>query len=53
MRVAILVLAFAAVFVLASPNADRKKKTKKPAAAPVDAAPADAAPADDAVAPPV
>ncbi len=46
MRVAILVLAFAAVFVLASPNMDKKKKTKKPAAA-ADAAPADAPPAED------
>ncbi|KAF7424997.1 hypothetical protein PC9H_010308 [Pleurotus ostreatus] len=52
MRVALFVLAFAAVFVLASPNADKKKKVKKPAAAaPADAAPpADAPPADDAAA---
>ncbi|KDQ24932.1 hypothetical protein PLEOSDRAFT_161035 [Pleurotus ostreatus PC15] len=51
MRVALFVLAFAAVFVLASPNADKKKKVKKPTAAPADAAPpADAPPADDAAA---
>ncbi|KAF4592627.1 hypothetical protein EYR38_008326 [Pleurotus pulmonarius] len=50
MRVAFLVLAFAAVFVLASPEAN-KKKSKKPKAAPTpDAAAADAPPADDATA---
>ncbi|KDQ26283.1 hypothetical protein PLEOSDRAFT_159791 [Pleurotus ostreatus PC15] len=49
MRVAILVLAFAAVFVLASPHADKKKgkKSKKVAAA---AAAAPEAPAADAAA---
>ncbi|KAF4569348.1 hypothetical protein EYR36_009138 [Pleurotus pulmonarius] len=51
MRVALLVLAFAAVFVLASPEAN-KKKSKKPKAAPAaaDAPAADAPPTDDATA---
>ncbi|KAF4569349.1 hypothetical protein EYR36_009139 [Pleurotus pulmonarius] len=49
MRVALLVLAFAAVFVLASPEADKKRKKSKAAAPAADAAPpADAASADDA-----
>lgn len=46
MRVAILVLAFAAVFVLASPHADKKKSKKggkKVAAAAAPETPADAA----------
>ncbi|KAF9489883.1 hypothetical protein BDN71DRAFT_1455393 [Pleurotus eryngii] len=41
MRVALFVLAFAAVFVLASPNGDKKKASKKakaPVAAPSPAA---------------
>ncbi|KAF7431249.1 hypothetical protein PC9H_006971 [Pleurotus ostreatus] len=48
MRVAILVLAFAAVFVLASPHADKKKgkKSKKVAAAAPEAPAADAAAAE-------
>ncbi|KAL4261172.1 hypothetical protein AB1N83_007557 [Pleurotus pulmonarius] len=49
MRVALLVLAFAAVFVLASPEADKKKKKKSKAAAPAaDAAPPADASTDDA-----
>ncbi|KAF9493831.1 hypothetical protein BDN71DRAFT_1449688 [Pleurotus eryngii] len=43
MRVALFVLAFAAVFVLASPSGDKKKASKKakaPAAAPAAAPPA-------------
>ncbi|KAJ8695725.1 hypothetical protein PTI98_008298 [Pleurotus ostreatus] len=50
MRVALLVLAFAAVFVLANPDADKKKKNKKTAAAAAPAEPApeaDAPPADE------
>ncbi|KAF4592625.1 hypothetical protein EYR38_008324 [Pleurotus pulmonarius] len=53
MRVALLVLAFAAVFVLASPDMDKKKKKSKPSKpAAADSAPEAVtdAPSDDAAA---
>ncbi|KAF9493834.1 hypothetical protein BDN71DRAFT_1508180 [Pleurotus eryngii] len=48
MRVALFVLAFAAVFVVASPSGDKKKGPKKPKAAPTPPAEPEAAPVDDA-----
>ncbi|KAL4268736.1 hypothetical protein AB1N83_001912 [Pleurotus pulmonarius] len=50
MRAALFLLAFAAVFVVASPGADKKRPKKAKAAPAADAPAADAPPADDAAA---